>query len=133
MDRWVLPVPGRAEEHDVGGFVQEVELGEVGDLGGLDGALEAEVEVVDGLDLGEAGGLDARLAAVGLAGGDFLGEHGGEELAVVPAFVGGLGRERLGRRRDAGGLERPGEERDLGGDAARGGHALAASAPNATS
>jgi hypothetical protein len=61
-----LAGPRRAEEDDVGGLPEEVELGQVGDLGAADRPLEAEVEVVQRLDLGEAGGPDPGVAAVGL-------------------------------------------------------------------
>jgi hypothetical protein len=50
----VSTTTGRAEENDVVGFVEEVE---VGDLGGLDGALEREAEVIDRCDLQEPGAL----------------------------------------------------------------------------
>ena len=56
------------------GFSDEVELVEVGDLGSGHRTLVGEVEVVEGLDLGESGGADAVLAAMGFAGGDFFGE-----------------------------------------------------------
>ena len=46
------------------GFAQEVELVEMGNLLAGDGALVGEVEVVEGLDLGEPGCSDPVLAAV---------------------------------------------------------------------
>ena len=104
---------GWAEEDHVLGFVQEVELREMRHGLGLDGALEREVEVVEGLDLGEPGGFDAVLTAVGLSGGDFLGEHRGEIGLVVPAFVGGTLRHRLGARGDAWCFHGAGQEREL--------------------
>lgn len=48
---------GWAEEDDVVGFAEEVELVEVGDLGAGDGPLVGEVEVVEGLDLEGCGRL----------------------------------------------------------------------------
>ena len=75
----------------------------------------------------EPGGADAALAAVGLAGGDLALQAGGEELLVGP----GLGAGPLGqpghRFAQRGGLQRPGEEGDLGGQCPgrrswRGGH-----------
>src|SRR5438552_4548849 len=58
---------GWAQRHDVLLRVQEVELAEVLDHLLLDRALEAEVELLERLARREAGSLDARLAAVGLA------------------------------------------------------------------
>ncbi len=99
---------GWSEEDDVGGLGEEVELGEVGDGGPLDAGLGLEVEVVDGLDRREAGGLDAGLATVTVAGADLFGQDRGEVRLVVPALgAGGLG-EASGDGADARGLERPG-------------------------
>jgi hypothetical protein len=74
---------GRAEQHDVLATGQEVELAEVLDQRRLDRALEREVELLERLAGGEAGGLDAALAAVRLARGVLgrqrrLGEAGWE-------------------------------------------------------
>jgi hypothetical protein len=99
----------RSQEHHVGGLPEEVELGQVGDLGAADRALEGVVDVVQGLDLGEVGGLDAGVAAVGLPGGHLLGQHLDQLVLVVPAFGAGL----VGQGGDPGGLQRPGQERDL--------------------
>jgi hypothetical protein len=59
----------------------------------LDGALVGEVEVLDGLDDREAGGTDAGVAAVDLAGTNLAFEAGGQELLVGPALVAGAGGE----------------------------------------
>src|SRR5918993_675196 len=59
MERWLLPVPGS-----------------VGD----------EVELVEALAGWEAGGADAGLTAVGLAGRHFPLQAGGEELLVAPGL-----------------------------------------------
>jgi len=69
--------------------VQEVQLTEVLDHLLLDRALEGEVELLEGLAQGKAGGLDARLAAVGLARGDLGGEHRFEEALVRPGLLAG--------------------------------------------
>jgi hypothetical protein len=83
---------GRAEEHDVVAGVDEVEGAEMGDHVSLEGSLVVEVEVLEGLACREAGGPDAELAAVGLAGCDLALEAGGEELLMGPAVgVGSLG------------------------------------------
>ena len=47
----------------------------MGDLLFGDGSLVGEVEVVEGLGLGEPGGFDPVLTAVGFPGGDLLREH----------------------------------------------------------
>ena len=74
------------------------------------------VEVLQGLAGGEAGGADAALAAVGLAGGYLALQAGGQELLVGP----GIGPGALGEPGDGvaqgGGFERAGEVGDLGGD-----------------
>ena len=84
---------GRAEEDHVVGFWDEVELVEVGDLGSGHRTLVSEVEVVEGLGLGEPGRADAVLAAVGFAGCDFFGEDLDQQLEGVPPY-----RERRIRR-----------------------------------
>ena len=91
-----LAGPGRTEEDDVFGFGEEVELGEVAHRLLLDGPLEAEVEVVQGLDLRESGCLHSVLTAVGLAGAHLFGQHGSEVGLVVPALVGHALCERPG-------------------------------------
>ena len=115
-DRQVgLAGAGRAEQHHVLAGVEEVELAQVLDDLLLDRALEGEVELLQGLSGREAGGLDPRLAAVGLARGDLGGEHRLEELLVRPLlFAGPLGE--LGRRSGRGRrLERAEEVGELGG------------------
>ncbi len=60
---------------------------------------KVEVEVLDGLAGREAGGADAVLATVVLAGGDLPFQAGGEELLVAPLF----GAGPLGQAVDRGG------------------------------
>jgi hypothetical protein len=55
---------GRAEQHDVVAGVEEVELAEVLDDLAFDRALKGEVELLERLSGGEAGGLDPPLPAV---------------------------------------------------------------------
>ena len=76
-------------------------VAEVGDDVALEGALVAEVEVLEGLAGREAGGADAGLAAVVLAGGDLAFEAGGEELLVAPALGPGPLGEPVDRARPA--------------------------------
>ena len=63
-----LAGPGRSEEDDVVFGLDEVEGAEMGDDVSFEGALVVEVEVLEGFAGGEAGGANADLAAVGLAG-----------------------------------------------------------------
>jgi hypothetical protein len=101
--RWLLPVPGRAEQHDVLASVEEVELAEVLDDLAADRALEGEVELLERLAGGEAGRLDPALAAVRLPGGDLGREQGLGEAFVAPLLLarpfGELGQRAGGGRR----------------------------------
>jgi hypothetical protein len=115
-DRQVrLAGPGRAEQNDVLARVEEVELAEVLDHLALDGALEAEVELLERLAGREASRLDPALAAVGLARGDLgLKQRLGEALVAPVLLAGPLGQLRQrprGRRR----LQRPKQVGELGG------------------
>jgi hypothetical protein len=61
----------------------------------LDGALEAEVELLERLARREAGGADARLAAVRVARGDLrLQQRLGEALVAPLLRPGALGKLR---------------------------------------
>ena len=74
-----------------------------------------EVELLQALAGREPGGADAALAAVGLPGGDLALQAGDQELLVRPGLrAGPFGqpRHRLAQRRR---LQRPGQERHLGG------------------
>jgi len=85
--RWVLPVAGRAQQHDVVFGVEEVELPQVLDHLAFDRALEGEVELLEGLAGREARGLDAALAAVALPGGDLGREQRLGEALVAPLLL----------------------------------------------
>jgi hypothetical protein len=69
------------QEHDVaaGGMKSGAELS---DDVTLQGSLVVEVELLEGLAGGEAGGADADLTAVGLAGGNLAFEASGVERAT---------------------------------------------------
>ena len=108
---------GRAEQDDVLFAGQEVELAEVLDQRRLDRALEAEVELLERLAGGEAGGLDAPVAAVRLARVVLgLQQRLGEALVAPFLRAGALGelgqRARRGRR-----LQRAEQVRELAGGA----------------
>ena len=134
MARVGLAGPGRSEEDHVLPAGDEVQGPQVGDQVAAQPAGVVEVEVLEGLAPGEPGGADASFSAVGLAGGDLALQTGRQELLVGPGLgPGPLGQpvDGLAQRR---GLERPGQERELGGDVprrGRGGHqAITSSSPN---
>ena len=109
---------GRAEEHDVVAGGGEVEGAQVGDHLAFEAAGMVEVELLQRLAGGEPGGADAAFAAVGLAGGDFALQAGGQEFLVAPALRPGPLGESAGCLTQARCLQRPGEEGDLGGEVA---------------
>ena len=106
---------GRAEEHHVVLGGDEVQGAQVRDEVAFEAAGVVEVELLQALAGREPGGADAALTAVGLAGGDFALQAGDQELLVRPGLgAGPFGQpvDRLAQRRC---LQRPGQERDLGG------------------
>jgi hypothetical protein len=86
--------------------------GERGDLL-LDAGLGVEVEVVQCLDCGEAGGADAQVGAGGVAGRDFAFEHRGQVVLMGPAGVAGLVGQPGGGLGDPRRLQRSREVVDL--------------------
>ena len=104
---------GRSEQDDVLAAVEEVELAEVQHRLAAQRGLEGEVELLERLAGGEAGGLDARLAAVAVAAVDLgLEQRGGEALEgpfSCAGAVGEFGQRPRGRRR----LEDPEQVREL--------------------
>ncbi len=83
---------------------QEVELGQVADLLPLHAPLEGEVEIVQGLHLGEAGRPHPVLTTVSLPGRHLLGEDRGQIALIVPALLPGPFGQKRGRLADARGL-----------------------------
>ena len=130
--RCVLPVPGGPEQDDVVFGGEEVELAEVQDERLLDGALEAEVELLERLAGGEAGLLDpASPPCASLDATSVCEQRLGEALVAPllgPCALGQL-RQRPRRRRR---LQRPEQVAELGlscvmpGSARRSGRAAAA-------
>ena len=59
------------------------------------GALEGEVELLDGFACREPGGFDPQLTAVSLTGGDFTPQAGSKDLFVGPFFAAGPFRQPL--------------------------------------
>jgi hypothetical protein len=93
-DRQVgLAGPRRTEEHHVLAGGDEVQGAQVRDGVALEAAGVVVVELLQALAGREAGGADAALAAVGLAGGDLALQAGGQELLMGP----GLGAGPLGQ------------------------------------
>ena len=105
----------RPQEDHVLVLGEEVELGEVQHGLALQRAREGKVEVVERLHRREARRLDARRAAVALAGRDLLAEHRREVLLVAPGALPGALGQGGGALADARRLERPREEGDLAG------------------
>ena len=79
---------GRAHEEHVAGFADEAAGGQVEDLLLLDRRVERPVEVVEGLQFAEAGGLDSPLQLAVGADGQFVLEDQFQELGVVEAVAG---------------------------------------------
>ena len=67
--RWVLPVPGGPKHHVLLGH-DEIQGAQVGDGVAFEAAGVVEVELLEALAGGEAGGADAAFPAVGLPRGD---------------------------------------------------------------
>jgi len=109
------------EDHVVFGGHDEVQRAEVGDGVTVEAAGMVEVELLQAFSGGEAGGADAALAAVGLAGGDLALQAGDQQLLVAPGLgAGAFGQpgHRLAQGRR---LQRAGQERDLEGQVAAAG------------
>jgi hypothetical protein len=130
----VLTMTGRAQKHHVVLRRGEVQGAQVRDDLAAQAAGVVEVELLQRLAGREPGGADPALAAVGLPGGDLALQAGHQELLVRP----GLGAGPLGqpghRVAQGGGFQRPGQERDFGGQVPgrhprRGHHAAPPSAP----
>jgi hypothetical protein len=90
MAKWVFPTPGGAEDQDVFGALQKAQCGELPDDFAVQAGLEGEVELLDGLHPGEAGGLEAGFEAAQVPSAPLGQEGGGEEVAVVHLAFGGL-------------------------------------------
>jgi hypothetical protein len=99
----------RPQEDDVLLRHHEVELAEVGDDVAAHRALVLEVELVEALAGGEAGGPDPGLAAMAGPRGDLALEAGREVRLVAPALVPGALGEAGARVEEGRRLERPAE------------------------
>src|SRR6266508_701446 len=110
-----LAGPWWAEEDHILPCGDEVQRAEVGDLVAFQGSGVVIVELLQRLAGREACLADAALAAVGLSGGDLALQAGGQELLVGPALGAGAFGQAAGGLPQAGGLERAGEEGELGG------------------
>ena len=112
---------GRPEQDHVLAGVQEVQLAEMLDDGLLDAALEGEVELLQRLAGREAGGLDAALAAVAVAGGDLGGEQRLGEALIAPLLLAGAVGQHRQRARRGRRLQRSEQVRQLRGGSAHAG------------
>jgi hypothetical protein len=111
---------GRAEEDHVLPGHHEVQRAQVRDHLPLQRTGMVEVELLQALARREAGGADAALAAVGLAGGDLALQAGSQELLMGPALSAGAFGQPRHRAAQGRGLQRPGQEDQLGVQVPRG-------------
>jgi hypothetical protein len=79
----VLQGPAVAEQHQRLAVVDPAAGGDGGQGGRVDARRGPKVEPLQALDPGEAGLVDAPLAAAGVAGVDLAGKQLGQEAAVV--------------------------------------------------
>ncbi|PBC66310.1 DNA invertase Pin-like site-specific DNA recombinase [Streptomyces sp. TLI_235] len=93
----------------------EVQCSQVTELLARHAPQMGDIEFLDGLDRGEAGGADAALAAVAVTGGDLALQAGDQVLGVGPGLGAGALRQALGGVQQRGSLHRAGEERQVGG------------------
>jgi hypothetical protein len=119
-----LAGPGWAQEDHVVAGGDEVQGAQVGDQVAFEAAGVVVVELLQALAGREAGVADAALAAVGFAGGDLALQAGGQELLMGPALGAGPFGQPGHRLAQAGCLERPGKEGELGGQVPAGGGGL---------
>jgi hypothetical protein len=81
-----FPGAGRADQADIGGLLDPGELREVADQRSFGAGLGGEVEVLERLGGGEAGGADALARAGGLAREHLRFAEHFQELLVGPAL-----------------------------------------------
>ena len=125
-----LPRANRPDEEDVFRSPDPLPAGEFQELGAVEPLGGRDVEGVEGLELREAGGLQAQADPGGGAGGDFGCERLVEVLLHRPALLTGLARERLEAARETRHLQGPRvRAHELGGD----GGAAHGSAPSRVS
>jgi hypothetical protein len=110
-----------AEEHDVVAGGDEVQGSQVGEGVAFEPAGVVEVELLEALAGGKAGGADASFAAVGLPGGDLALQTRHQELLVAPRLGAGPSGQARHRFAQRGGFERPGQKRHLAGQVPSGG------------
>ena len=94
-----LAHPGRAEQDDVLVALDEAQTGELADLLAIDRRLVVKVKLIEGLDPGQAGLLEAPLHAALVAPAPFGFERPGEEGLVVGVADGGLFAHAIGECR----------------------------------
>ena len=113
--RWVLPVPGGPRKTTLSRAVTKSRVPRWAISSRFQPAGVAEVELLQALAGWEPGRADAAFPAVRFAGGNFPLQAGDQEFLMGPGLgVGPLG-EPAGRLAQRQGLQRPGEEGDLGG------------------
>jgi hypothetical protein len=85
-----LADPGRAEQDDVLGALDETQAGELAHLPAVDRRLELEVELIERLDPRQPGQLEPALDAPLVPAAPFGFERLGEKALVVEVALGGV-------------------------------------------
>ena len=90
MAKWVFPTPGGPEEDDVLRALHETEAGQFAEHLPVDRGLEVEVELLEGLQPGEARQLQPTLDPALVPASPFGFERLGEKPLVVDVALGRL-------------------------------------------
>jgi len=88
--RKLFPGAGRADEEHVARFAEEAAGRQVEDLLTGDRRIERPIEVIERLDLTEAGGLHATFDLTLLTDQEFVLQHELQELNVTELMAGGF-------------------------------------------
>jgi hypothetical protein len=110
----------RSQENGVLLAHDEVQGSQVHGLLARQAAQMGDLEFLQGLDGGEAGGADTALGAVGFAGGDLTLQAGHRVLGVGPRLAPGPPGRAFGGVQQHRGLHRAGQEGQVGGGLLRG-------------
>jgi hypothetical protein len=112
----VLPTPGGPSRADVGLGLDEGQRGQVADLANVEIGLEGEIELLQGLVVGQPGQLERVAEPAGLAQPELLLEQQVEEVQVAHALALGAGGELVDDLAEVGQPEPAGVAADPGGD-----------------
>ena len=101
----MLTSPGGAQKHHIVAGGDEVQGAQVGDGVALEPTGVIKVELFQGFSSQEAGGADATLTTMGLAGRDFALQAGGQVFLMAPVLRASPLGEPTGRLAQRGRLE----------------------------